>query len=77
MWENMKSWKTILHLNHNKEKMTFRPIEIKSGTYQGDSRSPLVFCLALARLSSLLKKSGYGYKIPNGRISHLFYMGDL
>ena len=73
----MKSWKTILHLNHDKENMTSRPIEIKSGTYKGDSLSPLVFCLALARLSSLLKKSGYGYNIPNGGISHLFYMGDV
>ena len=32
-------------------------IKIKSGIYQGDSLSPLVFCLALAPLSSLLNKS--------------------
>ena len=54
----MKWWKTILHLHHDKGMVTFRPIEIKSGIYQGDSLSPLVFCLALATLSSLRNKSG-------------------
>ena len=57
--------------------MTSRPTKIKSGIYQGDSLSPLVFCLALAPRSSLLNKSGYGYNTPHGTISHLFYMGDL
>jgi len=57
--------------------MTSRPIEIKSGIYQGDSLSPLIFCFALAPLSSLLNKSGHGYNTPYGKISHLFYMDDL
>ena len=39
--------KTIFHLNHNKGMMTSRPIEIKSGIYQGDSLSPLVLLLLL------------------------------
>ena len=54
MRENTKSWKTILRLNHDKGMMTSRLIKIKSGIYQGDSLSPLLFCLALAPLSSLL-----------------------
>ena len=77
MRENMKSWKTILRLNHDKGMMTSRPIKIKSGIYQGDSLSPLLFCLALAPLSSLLNKSGYGYDTSHGKISHLFYLDDL
>ena len=72
MWENMKSWKTILHLNHDKVIMTSRPIEIKSGVYQGDSLSPLIFCLALASLSSLLNKTGYGYNTPIARSTTSF-----
>ena len=75
--ENMRSWKTILYLNHDQGTMTSRPIEIKSGIYPGDSLSPLIFCLALAPLSSLLNKTGYGYNTPHGKISHLFCMDDL
>ena len=67
MGENMKSWKTILHLNHDKGMMPSRPIEIKSGVYQGDSLTPLIFFLALASLSALLNKSGYGYNTPMAR----------
>ena len=57
--------------------MTSRPIKIKSGIFQGHSLSPLVFCLALAPLSSLLNKSGYGYNTLHGKIGHLFYIDDL
>ena len=46
---------------------------------QGDSFSPLLFCLALVPLTSELATSGYGYKILNtsAPISNLFYMDDL
>ena len=65
-------------VNHDKGMMTSRKIEIKSGIYQGDSLSPLMFCLALVPLISLLNKSGYGHNTPmHGKISHLFYMDDL
>ena len=57
--------------------MTSRPINIKSGIFQGDSLSPLLFCLALAPLSSLLKAITYGYEAQGKTISHLFYMDDL
>ena len=77
MREKMKPWRTIFHLNYNKDMMTSRPIEILSGIYQGDSLSPPVFCLALAPPSSLLNKRGYGYNAPRGKIGHVFYMDDL
>ena len=73
----MKSRKMILQLNHDNGMMASRPTEIKSSIYQGDSLSPLVFCLAVGLLSSLLNKSAYGYNNPNGKIGHLFYMDDL
>ena len=63
--------------NHNKGTISSREIKINSGIFQGDSLSPLLFCIALAPLSSLLNKSKYGYKISNAIITHLFYMDDL
>lgn len=73
----MTKWKTTLTLNYNKGTISSREIKINSGIFQGDSLSPLLFCIALAPLSSLLNESNYGYKISNANITHLFYMDDL
>ncbi|XP_075985622.1 uncharacterized protein LOC142982823 [Anticarsia gemmatalis] len=54
-------------------------LRIERGIFQGDSLSPLWFCLALNPLSTLLGISGQGYRLRrDGQvISHLFYMDDL
>nr|XP_037873333.1 uncharacterized protein LOC119629884 [Bombyx mori] len=54
-------------------------IRIKRGIFQGDSLSPLWFCLALNPLSTLLKDSTLGYRLRRGAeaISHLLFMDDL
>ncbi|XP_045541510.1 uncharacterized protein LOC123723010 [Papilio machaon] len=46
---------------------------------QGDSLSPLWFCLALNPLSTLLNESRLGFQLRRGGavISHLLYMDDL
>lgn len=76
--ESMKQWSTTLTLSHAKGQMKSRTLKIKSGIFQGDSLSPLLFCVALAPLSSLLNETGYGYKSKSGeKINHLFYMDDL
>ena len=72
---SMTKWKTTLTLNHNKGTISSREIKINSGIFQEDSLSPLLFCIALAPLSSLLNESNYGYKISNANITHLFYHG--
>ena len=74
---NMTKWNTTLILNHVKGTITSRNININSGIFQGDSLSPLLFCIALAPLSYLLNESGYGYRTGNKVINHLFYMDDL
>ena len=74
---NMSQWKTTLNLNHSEGVLTSRQININSGIFQGDSLSPLLFCIALAPLSLLLNKSRHGYKSGNKVINHLFYMDDL
>jgi len=56
-------------------------IPIKRGTFQGDSLTPLWFCLALNPLSAALSRSSYGYEVRGSRlkgykINHLLYMDD-
>ena len=73
---NMKSWKTTLHLNHNNGTIKSRRININSGIFQRDSLSQILFCLALAPLSTLLNSTKHGYEIKK-KTNHLFYMDDL
>ena len=74
---SMTKWKTNLHLNYSEESIIFENSETNSGIIQGDSLSPLLFCLALTPLSHKLNDTGYGYKIGDKKINHLFYMDDL
>ena len=73
----MKTWKSTMVLNQSGGSLASRPINIKSGVFQADSLSPLLFCMALAPLSPLLKESGCGYEIQSKKINHLFFMDDL
>ena len=77
MTSSINNWKTTLYLSHNQGTITTRSICIKSGIFQGDSLSPLLFCLTLAPLSTILKSTGYGYKVGGKKISLLFYMDEL
>ena len=73
----MSTWQTIMVLNYTTGKIVTNPISIKNGIFQGDSLSPLLFCLALAPLSNLLNKTNMGYTVYEERLNHLFYMDDL
>ena len=74
---NMKNWKTQLTLTHESGTLMSDNINIKRGIFQGDSLSPLFFCISLIPLSLELNSLGYGYKIRTEWITHLFYMDDL
>ena len=74
---NMKNWKTQLTLTHESGTLMSDNINIKRGIFQGDSLSPLLFCISLIPLSLELNSLGYEYKIRTERITHLFYMDDL
>ena len=73
----MTKWKTTLHLNYSEGSIICENFDINSGIFQGDSLSPLLFCLALMPLSYELNDTGYGYKIGEEKINHLFSIGDL
>ena len=74
---NMNQWKTTLTLTHENGELLCDNIKIRRGIFQGDSLSPLLFCISLIPLSLELNDSTYGYTINNKRLSHLFYMDDL
>ena len=67
----MKEWKTSLHLRHSSGEISTPVFNIKTGIFQGDSPSGLIFVLCLLPLSWL------GYKINRRTISHLLFMDDL
>jgi hypothetical protein len=54
----MTFWRTTLNLSINNTKLKSEPIQIKRGIYQGDSLSPLWFCLAINPLTNLLNSTG-------------------
>ena len=62
-----------------------RFMQIRRGILQGDSLSPLLFCVDLNPLSKELNRNGSGYRIATGHgkttkrqlISHVLYMNDL
>ena len=59
-------------------------VKIQRGIFQGDSLSPLLFCLAIDLLSKILKEYDIGYDLSKERgkknkkkINHLLFMDDL
>ena len=54
------------------------PVEMKRGIFQGDSLSPLLFCICVAPLSEALRKTkGFQADHQVKPITHLMYMDDL
>ena len=54
-------------------------VEIKSGIFQGDSLSPLVFALALIPLGLIFEKAKAVYEFSESKekINYLLFMDDL
>lgn len=78
----MNKWKTKIILNTEIGKIETKYIQINRGIFQGDSLSPLWFCLALNPLSNILKREDTGVQIKQNKeviytLSHLLYMDDI
>ncbi|XP_044759165.1 uncharacterized protein LOC123316918 [Coccinella septempunctata] len=76
----MKTWRTTLFVRSGDSLIESGQIKIARGIFQGDTLSPIWFCLALNPLSIMLKNTKYGYVINKSRqiaISHRLFMDDL
>ena len=75
-------WKTKFAIRAEGRTVYTGWVRYRRGVFQGDSLSPLLFCITLMPLSIELRASRIGYKAgPPGRrnhlISHLMYVDDL
>ena len=83
MENTMPSWKTQLNLHHEGGTIEIDDVKIKRGIFQGDSLSPLLFCIAIDPLNKILNSSSNGYNLYGKKrektniINHLLYMDDL
>ena len=82
----MQKWTMNIKLKHTEGEIHLPDVKVKRGIFQGDSLSPLLFCIAIDPLSKLIKKESIGYSLGKSRkksdkmkdlISHLLFMDDL
>ena len=73
----MRNWKATLFLSRKSGNLKSNSLDIKCGIFQGDSLSPLLFCLVVIPLTTELNRTVYGYKIGEKSIDNLFYMDDV
>ena len=73
--QSMNKWKTNLYADGKVR----GSVPIRTGIFQGDSFSPLLFVTALLPLTHTLRETGMGYQLEkNGaKVNHLFCMDDL
>ena len=73
----MKKWQTEMSLYFKEGHLKTKKIDIKRGIFQGDSLSPLLFCLTLIPLTNILNNNKQGFQVNKTKTNHLFYMDDL
>ena len=72
-----KNWETVFEARTGQGITRTKRIPYKRGVYQGDSLSPLLFCLCIIPISICLRKFR-GITIDGStKLTHLLYMDDL
>jgi hypothetical protein len=75
--DTMSCWKTRIHLYAEKKLTETEDRVIHCGMFQGDSLSPLLFCINLMPLTEQLNMLNTGYKEHTTIISYLLYIDNL
>jgi hypothetical protein len=75
----MTYWKTWVCLHTENRLIETKDIKIQCGIFQGDSLSPLLFCICLIPLTEKLNRlnTGYEERTTKTKISQLLHMDDL
>ena len=60
MSKQMQNWKTNITLSHMEGQIQIPEVKIQRGIFQGDTLSPLIFCLAIEPHSKILKEHDIG-----------------
>ena len=75
----MNYWKTHMSLHAENKLIDTEDIQIQCGIFQGDSISPLLFCICLIPLNEQMNRLNIGYEeyTTKTKISHLRHMDHL
>jgi len=79
---SMKTWQLVMSIREKGEvKLKTDTIVIRRGIFQGDTLSPLLFCLCLNPISFELNQSSLGYHLQcdesSVTVNHSWYMDDV
>jgi len=79
--QSMEMWNTTMTLTHGTQQRSTGPIHIARGIFQGDTMSPLLFCLAINCITTEVSKHPAGYDLlidgERLKIKQRLYMDDI
>eukprot|EP00957_Ditylum_brightwellii_P019436 1466274-Ditylum_brightwellii.AAC.1 len=71
------SWRRRLYLHHANDTVSTKELFIKSGIFQGDLLSPLIYWIALFPLSRKLHQAKTDFSLGKIKVLHLLFINNL